>query len=322
MNEKDEGCDENQVFIVGCGDIGIRVALLEQAAGRKVIALARSETSAHRLAQHGIEPVAGDLDHPGSLLELPSTEVVYYFAPPPSDSDGDPRLASLLAAVDKNALPRKLVYISTSGVYGDCGGEWVDENWPVNPRSDRARRRAAAENRLLEWSRLCGADAVILRVPGIYGPGRLPVERIRRGVPVVREGESPWSNRIHADDLAQACVLAALRGSAGGVYNVSDGNPTTMTDYFFRVADLLGLPRPPSLSMKEARLTLGPGILSFLEESKRLDNRRMLEELGVELRYPMLDCGLPACLVQPADSPLSGSVRHPPPGIGEGNGKL
>jgi nucleoside-diphosphate-sugar epimerase len=113
---------------------------------------------------------------------------------------------------------------------------------------------------------------------------------------VVREDESPWSNRIHADDLAQACCLAARQGRAGGVYNVSDGNPTTMTDYFYRVADFLRLPRPPAISMEEARITLGPGILSFLEESKRLDNRRMLDELGVGLRYPDLSSGLPACV--------------------------
>jgi len=297
MIENGTIADAGLAFIVGCGDIGLRVAVLEQAAGRRVMALARSEATALGLARKGIETVAGDLDRPESLRGLPSgVATLYYFAPPPPTGGDDPRLAALLVSLDGLALPRRVVYISTSGVYGDCGGAWVDEGWPMNPRSERGKRRAAAEACLSAWAGARGVEAVILRVPGIYGPGRLPMERIRRGVPVVREEESPWSNRIHADDLAQACFLAARRGRAGGVYNVSDGNPSTMTDYFYRVADCLGFPRPPAVAMEEARASLGPGILSFLEESKRLDNRRMLEELGVVLRYPDLASGLPACL--------------------------
>ena len=284
---------EASLFIVGCGDIGLRVAALEQAAGSSVAALARSESSSQTLAQRGIGIVLGDLDQPKTLRDLPvEGSVVYYFAPPPPGGCDDTRLAAFLAALDQQALPRRVVYISTSGVYGDCNGAWVDETWPVNPRSDRGRRRAAAESRLLAWCPASGVDSVILRVPGIYGSGRLPVERIRRGVPVVRVEDSPWSNRIHADDLANACFLAARSNGAGGIYNASDGNPTTMTDYFNRVADFLGLPRPPAISMEEARNTLGPGILSFLEESKRLDNRRLREELGLVLRYPDLASGL------------------------------
>lgn len=283
------------VFIVGCGDIGLRVAALERVDGRRVAALARSEASALALARHGIEPVAGDLDRPDSLRGLPAAAVLHYFAPPPPVGEDDPRLGALLAALG-GSLPGRVVYISTSGVYGDCGGAWVDEDWPLNPRSDRGKRRLAAETRLRTWAGAAGAEAVVLRVPGIYGPGRLPLERIRQAVPVLCEEESPWSNRIHADDLAQACFLAARRGRAGGVYNISDGQPSSMTDYFYRLADLAGLPRPPAVSMAQARQILGPGILSFLEESKRLDNRKMLEELGVVLRYPGLAEGLPACL--------------------------
>jgi nucleoside-diphosphate-sugar epimerase len=286
----------DKVFIAGCGDIGFRVAAREQAAGRRVLALARSAAAASKLAEAGIEAVAGDLDAPASLRGLPAgIATLYYFAPPPPQGDSDPRLAALLAALDGQAPPGRLVYISTSGVYGDCGGAWVDEDWPLRPRSERAKRRAAAESCLGAWAAARGADTAILRVPGIYGPGRLPKERLLNGVPVVREDESPWSNRIHADDLAQACFLAARRGAAGGVYNISDGRPSTMTDYFCQVADHLGLPRPPAISMAEARRVLGPGILSFLEESKRLDNRRMREVLGVVLRYPDLASGLAAC---------------------------
>lgn len=294
MNGNGAASTDGPVFIVGCGDIGLRVAALEQAAGRKVSALARSDAAALKLARHGITAITGDLDWPDSLCGLPAAVLLYYFAPPPPAGEDDPRLAALLSALDRQALPNRVVYISTSGVYGDCGGAWVDEDWPLNPRSDRGKRRLAAETRLRAWAGEQGVAWVILRVPGIYGPGRLPVERIRRAVPVVCEEESPWSNRIHADDLAQACFLAARQGR--GVYNISDGHPSTMTDYFCQVADHFGLPRPPAISMAQARDTLGPGILSFLEESKRLDNRRMLEDLGVVLRHPSLASGLPTCL--------------------------
>jgi len=285
------------VFIVGCGDIGFRVAALEQTAGRQVLALARSQASAQKLEGQGIKAIWGDLDQPDSLVNLPDRPaVLYYFAPPPPTGEDDMRLSALLSALGSQGLPHRVVYISTSGVYGDCAGAWVNEDWPLNPRSDRGKRRAAAETLLREWTGSRSVEWVILRVPGIYGPGRMPVERIKKAVPVVREEESPWSNRIHAEDLAQACFLAARRGRVGGIYNTSDGHPTTMTDYFNQVADVLGLARPPAISMEEARRTLGPGILSFLEESKRLDNRRMLEELGIVLRYPDLASGLAGCL--------------------------
>ena len=285
------------VFIVGCGDIGRRVAAREMSAGKGVAALARSEGTAKSLAQEAIRTVRGDLDVPASLAGLPpSPEVFYYFAPPPPAGTGDPRLGALLAALDPIRLPRRLVYISTSGVYGDCAGEWVDEDRPLLPQTDRARRRLDAELRLREFGERFGLPYIILRVPGIYGPGRLPVERIRQGLTILNEQDSPYSNRIHADDLAAACIAAARLGNPGRAYNVSDGHPTTMSDFFNRVADLYGLPRPPAVSLAEARKVLSPGMLSFLEESKRLDNRRMREELGMVLRYPDLASGLAACL--------------------------
>jgi nucleoside-diphosphate-sugar epimerase len=281
------------VLVIGCGDIGRRVASLELAAGHPVAALARSETTAQPLRRQGIGVVRGDLDAPESLTNLPAgAAVLYYFAPPPATGTADPRLKAMLAALSSAALPERLVYISTSGVYGDCQGAWIDESRPLNPRTDRARRRVAAELELRDWSECHGVPCVILRVPGIYGPGRWPVERLRQGIPVVNEHESPYSNRIHADDLAQACCAAARFGRPGAVYNVSDGHPTAMTDYFYRVADALGLPRPPAMSLAEACRVLTPSMLSFLEESKRLDNRRMIEELRVTLRYPDLASGL------------------------------
>ena len=287
------------VFIIGCGDIGRRVARLEQVEGRGVVGLARSPLTASALAKNGIGVIAGDLDRPGSLTELPSrVSTLYYFAPPPSSGDDDPRLDNALDAVP--VLPARLVYISTSGVYGDCAGAWIDEAWPLNPRTARGKRRLAAELALGDWGRRTGVPIVILRVPGIYGPGRLPLERVRRQAAVIDPREAPYTNRIHADDLAAACFAAARLGQPGQAYNISDGHPTTMTDYFWRIADLHGLPRPPAVSLAEAREVLSPAMLSFLEESRRLVNRRMLDELGVKLRYPDLASGLTGCLAPSA----------------------
>lgn len=286
---------KSKTFIVGCGDIGLRVARLEQQAGRCVSALARSEASAASLISRNIEVIRGDLDQPETLTALPTDiETLFYFAPPPPTGSDDPRLERCLSALPE--LPKRFVYISTSGVYGDCDGAWIDEDWPLQPKTDRGKRRLQAELTLRKWHEQQGLDMRILRVPGIYGPGRLPVERVRQGVPVIQPQESAYSNRIHADDLAAACLAAADRGTPGGVYNISDGHPTTMSDYFWRIADLYGLPRPPAISLAEARQVLSANMLSFLEESKRLDNRRMLTELQVELRYPDLGSGLPSCL--------------------------
>lgn len=302
------------IFIVGCGYVGRRVAAAERARGSRIIALARSENSAQALRTLGIESVRGDLDDPGSLAGLDvAGQGVYYFAPPPTTGVRDPRMAAFLVAVTPRS-PRRIVYISTTGVYGDCHGEWVDEARAPNPTADRARRRLDAEQQLRACGARTGCEAVILRVPGIYGPDRLPVERLRKGLPLLREDEAPWSNRVHADDLVAACLAAMAHGRAGAVYNVSDGHPSTMTDYFRRVADALALPRPPEISRVESAggpsmargPRLGPigeagaqideGMLSYLAESKRIDNRRMREELGVSLRYPTLAEGLAACL--------------------------
>ncbi|HXG28538.1 MAG TPA: NAD-dependent epimerase/dehydratase family protein, partial [Nevskiales bacterium] len=217
---------------------------------------------------------------------------VFYLVPPPKQGDGDPRLERFLAALPD---ARALVYLGTSAVYGDCGGAWVDETAPLKPGTARGRRRLAAERLALDWGARRNVPVMILRVPGIYGPGRLPRARLEKGLPVLREDDSPWTNRIHADDLATAALCVAERGAPGAAYNVSDGQPTTMADYFNRCADLLGLPRPPPVSRAEAQARLTPEMLSFLEESKRLDTRR-LRALGWVPRYPSLAEGLPACL--------------------------
>lgn len=286
-----------RIFIAGCGEIGRRVAKLWQGRGAEVAALARSEGSARELVRLGIETVLGDLDDPGSIGTLPVQGcILYYLAPPPEKGEGDPRIAAFLAAIPTGAGPERIVYMSTTGVYGDRQGGWVTEDTPPAPTSSRGKRRLAAETALRAWGLAREVPVIILRVAGIYGPGRIPVERVRSGAPVPAEEEAPASNRIHAQDVARACVAAALHGKDGSVYNVSDGNPGTITQYYNAVADLLGIPRPPAVPMEEARRVLGKGILSFLAESKRVDSRKLREELGLELLYPDLSSGLPASL--------------------------
>jgi len=283
------------VLIVGCGDIGQRVAQRYRADGVSVTGVVRSEASAARLRRLGIKPAPADLDRALPSGTLPTRgKIVHYHAPPPREGQNDRRMQHFLDSIPASARPRRIVYLSTSSVYGDCEGEWVTEDREPDPASDRGRRRLAAEQLLGGWCAERGVECVTLRVPGIYGPGRLPIKRLQSGTPVVDEQECPYSNRIHGEDLTSASLAAAERGVDGGVYNVSDGTPTTMTDYFMQVADALGLDPPPVVSMDEARETLTPAMLSFLSESKRLDNTRMREQLGVTLQYPDLDKGLAA----------------------------
>jgi len=296
MNKENDLTEIGDVLVVGCGDIGMRVARLWQERRVPVRGLARSKESAARLFGAGIVPVAGDLDRIESLHLLKLNDsLLYYLAPPQRAGVRDERIRALLRAHGE-ARPARVVYLSTTGVYGDRGGEWVDETTPPAPGTDRARRRLDAETVVRAWGRERGVAVSVLRVPGIYGPGRLPRRRIEEGTPVVDPSEAPWSNRIHADDLAETCVAAALRGAPDAIYNVSDGEPGTMTEYVLAVADALGLPRPPIVSMAEARRSLDPGLLSFLSESRRVDNRRMLEELDVRPRYASLREGIAARL--------------------------
>ncbi|MDY6979890.1 MAG: SDR family oxidoreductase [Pseudomonadota bacterium] len=280
-----------QVFIIGCGDVGTRVARLWQAAGVPVTGLARH---GERLTAAGITAYPADLDEPTSLTDLPVDQaLVYYFAPPPRQGQSDPRMTHFLQALDQHgSRPARIVYISTSGVYGDRQGAIVTEHTDPNPQVDRARRRYAAEQSLREWGRQHSVPVIVLRVGGIYGPGRLPIKRIREQIPMIHETLAPQTNRIHVADLASICVAAAQRGTPDAIYNVSDGNDSNMTQYFNTVADFLGLPRPPLIDRDEAQQTLSEGMLSYLGESRRMDTSRLHEELGIELQYPTLQKGL------------------------------
>lgn len=280
------------MLIVGCGYIGRRVARRLQADGRAVTGLVSSEASARALRESGIDALVRDLD--SDLPPLPAgIRDVYYFAPPPGDGETDTRLARVLAAFSEP--PQRIVYISTSAVYGDCDGAWIDEDHPVAPTTPRGLRRLDAERQLQAWAGEHGVEWIILRVPGIYGPDKLPLARLEKGLPVLREEQSPYTNRIHGDDLAAICVAAMRSDKSDRIYNVSDGHPSNMTDYFFRVADAAGLPRPPVVDRADADAVLSAGMLSFLNDSRRMRNERMQEELGVTLQYPDLESGLRSC---------------------------
>ncbi|MGJ8668023.1 MAG: NAD-dependent epimerase/dehydratase family protein [Oceanococcus sp.] len=210
--------------------------------------------------------------------------------PPSAQGACDLRLRRLLPHLDKVDT---LVYISTSGVYGDCAGEWVNESRALAPITERAIRRVDAEQQLQVWAEQHKARLVILRVPGIYGPGRLPIKRLQEGRPVMHPEQAPFSNRIHADDLANSICLALERGR--GVYNISDGEPDSMSRYFLLCAEHLGLPAPPLIDRASAEKTFSPALMSFYRESRRLDICKARAELGFSPRYPNLSAGLPAC---------------------------
>lgn len=281
------------VLIVGCGDIGERIASLCAQKSLPVAGLVRSAESVKRLQKAGITSVQADLAQATSLAKLPTAgATVMYLAPPPGEGETDPLIRQFLAAIPADALPDKLVLLSTTAVYGDCHGEWIDETHPANPQTARGRRRLDAEQAARDWSAKTGVPIVILRVGGIYGAGRLPTARIEKGLPILNEAESPFTNRIHQDDLAQIFLAAAERGKAGEVYNVADGQPGTMSGYFKTIARVHGLPMPPEVSLEEAQQVMSAGMLSYLQESRRLDNRKLLEELEVVLRYPDLEAGL------------------------------
>ncbi len=281
---------------MGCGDV-VRRALPVLTRRWQVLALVRELDPALRAL--GVRQVRGDLDQPATLRRLAGlAHAVLHSAPPPGEGNGDPRTRRLRAALTRRrSLPRHLVYISTSGVYGDCGGAVVPETRPLAAQSARARRRVAAEHTLRGFGRR-GTRVSLLRAPGIYATDRLPLDRVRRGDPVLVAAEDSYTNHIHADDLAAACVAALERGGANRTYNICDDSALPMGDWFDKLADAFGLPRPPRASRAEVKTRLSPMLLSFMNESRRLTNTRMKRELKLRLRYPTVDVGIAAALQQ------------------------
>lgn len=274
---------EGTCLIAGCGYAGTRLARRLAARG-PVLALVRTEASAAALARAGIPAVAADLDG-GAAFPVPGDlGAVVYLAPPAGRDGEDGRFRRFLAALDE-ARPRVLLYLSTTGVYGDAGGAEVDEATPPAPGDDRARQRLDAEGQARRWAGARGARCAILRVAAIYGPHRLPLDRLRRGEPVLRPEDTGPGNRIHVDDLVAACA-AALPGPAEGVFNLTDGCPWSLAEFTERVAVLAGLPIPRRITRAEAGPFLSPGFLAFFQASRRVLNVRMVETLGVAARHP------------------------------------
>ncbi|RTL55573.1 MAG: NAD-dependent epimerase/dehydratase family protein [Rhodocyclaceae bacterium] len=284
-----------RLLIIGCGDV-VRRALPVLLQRWRVFALVRRRDPA--LAALGVVQLVGDLDDARSLGRIAGiADAVLHSAPPPAEGEADPRTARLLAALAKGkSLPRSLVYIGTTGVYGDCGGALIDETRPVAPRTSRARRRADAERRLRNFGRRSGCRVVLLRAPGIYAADRLPLERIRNRTPLIRAEEDAYSNHIHADDLAGTCIAALHRGGPQRAVNVVDDSALAMGDWFDLLADAFALPRSPRLAKAEALAALSPVQLSFMGESRRIGNTRLKNELGVRLRYPTVAVGVAAAL--------------------------
>jgi nucleoside-diphosphate-sugar epimerase len=259
----------------------------------RVYALVRERDA--ELASLGAVQIVGDLDRPASLRRLAGlAHAVVHAAPPPDHGDDDPRTRHLIAVLRRGSLPRRLVYISTSGVYGDCAGERVAETRPARPATARARRRRSAESQWRRYGATSRCRVSILRAPGIYAADRLPLDRVRKGLPVLRADDDSWTNHIHAEDLARACVAALARGRASRAYNASDDSDLRMGDWFDKLADAFGLPRPPRVSRGEAPRLLSPAMLSFMNESRRLDNTRIKCELRFHFRYPTVDAGIAA----------------------------
>jgi nucleoside-diphosphate-sugar epimerase len=285
------------LLIVGCGDIGLRAAALLRGRWR-LIGLTSNAARVAELRAAGVQPLIGNLDEPATLARLAGlADAVLHLAPPPGQGAAEPRTANLLRALARKGRVRRIVYGSTSGVYGDCGGAFFDETRAVNPTTDRARRRVDAEARLRWYGRAFGARVTLLRIPGIYAGDRAgghPRERLARGAPVLAPAFDVYTNHIHADDLARACVAALHRGWPQRVLHVSDDTELKMGDYFDLAADLCGLPRPRRIGLEQARAELSPMQLSFMGESRRLSNARLKRELRLRLRYPTVLQGLRA----------------------------
>ena len=296
-----------RLLIIGCGDVGTRLIPLALARYR-VYALTRDATHCAALRALGVTPVVGDLDKPQSLSAIAGiAHDVVHLAPPPSQGVTDTRTAHLIAAlgrkknkrrsirmqsIKETSLPQHFVYISTSGVYGDCGGDVVPETRPAHPQTARAQRRVDAERRVRAWGARSGVQVSILRVPGIYAADRLPLARLQRGTPALHDADDSYVNHVHADDLARLVIAALNHASPGRAYNAVDDLPQKMGDYFDLVADRHGLKRPPRVTRSEAQRVIPENMWSFMGESRRLSNVRIKQELRFRLRYPSVLDGI------------------------------
>ena len=282
-------------LIIGCGDIGFRVAreLIQQK--HQVQATIHFEEGTKVPQSAGIKTIIANFDYQEDVPELPlQGKKLFYFMSPQGGGSSDYRMLNFCRKLSADNYPAKVVYISTSGVYGDCGDDLVTEETPLNPMTSRAKRRVSAENQLREQADKFGFELVILRVTGIYGPGRLPISQLQKGHEVLVEADAPRTNRIHSLDLVQICLAAMDKGDDGDIFNVCDGEESSMSQYFMAVAKMYDFPQPRQLSWVEAEKVMNPLTFSFLKESRRMSNQKMVKKLAVELQFPTLEKGLPA----------------------------
>jgi nucleoside-diphosphate-sugar epimerase len=277
------------ILIIGCGDIGLRVAK-QLSRSHRVYALTSQKSRFQELREVGATPILGDLDKPETLWRLSGlAQTVIHLAPPQNHGNRDCRTRNLLRILAQGShAVRRLIYISTTGVYGDHRGEKVSEATPVSPQSDRAHRRVDAERVLRLWGPAHGVLVTILRVPGIYALDRLPIDRLQSKTPALLPEEDAHSNHIHSEDLARLVCAAVYHGKPQRIINTCDGGETKMGDYFDEVAEAFGLERPPRMAAKELKKMVSPMLWSFMRESRRVSNNR-LHELKTPLRYPSVE---------------------------------
>ncbi|MBY0570386.1 MAG: SDR family oxidoreductase [Burkholderiaceae bacterium] len=278
-----------RLLIIGCGDVGMRLLPLLRAHFR-IFAVTSQPARCAELRAAGAVPIVADLDQPHTLARLSGlAQRIVHLAPPRSDGVTDIRSQNLSAILPDKS---RLVYVSTTGVYGDCAGAKFDETRTVNPQNARAVRRVTAEQCLRRWAKRSQSTLAILRVPGIYAADRLPVERLQKGTPALIASDDVYTNHIYADDLARLIRLALFRGLPQRVYHAVDDSDIRMGDYFDLVADAFQLTHPPRLPRAELQKQVSPMLLSFMSESRRLDNQRIKRELGARLLYPQVRDGI------------------------------
>lgn len=284
-----------RLLLVGCGDIARRV--LPYLRGHyRVFALLRDRAQFPVWRQRGAQPIWADLDDVASLRRLAGlAERIVYLAPPPGQGQRDTRTRRFLAVLRRPKIgPKQIIYLSTSGVYGDCAGAMVSETRPPRPTNARAERRLDAETEWRRFGAQSGARVSVLRVPGIYARERLPLERLQKNLPALCAADDVFTNHIHADDLARLICATLRYGAPNRIYNASDDSALKMGDYFDLVADHFALPRAPRLAQEDAEKALSPLQFSFMRESRRLDNRRIKEELKAQLHFAHVALGLKA----------------------------
>ncbi|ALQ50399.1 SDR family oxidoreductase [Nitrosomonas ureae] len=291
------------LLIIGCGDVALRTVPLLKTHYR-ILGLYRNADRADLLRANDITPIYGNLDCPKSLKKLEGiAHLVLHLAPPPNYGKRDTRTLHLLSALTKKTktnstiLPQRFIYISTSGVYGDCRGDLIDETHPVQPENDRAIRRVFAEKQIRNWGKRNHISTCIVRVPGIYAANRLPLQRLRDGHPTLLDAEDSYTNHIHADDLAQIIFAAIRFAKTNRIYHACDDSHLKMGEYFDLVADYSGLPHPRRITRDQAQEQITPGMLSFMKESRRLRNVRIKKELHISLLYPTVHDGVKAALI-------------------------